>query len=80
MTEKVKELINTEKTVKLEKSDGTIIEWNFVYEPYGCNPGYWTEQTINGVENKESFLGKDKITATRIWNSLFRHRRDLNED
>ena len=75
--EKIEELINDEHTVKLRKPDGTIIEWYFVCDP-DCS-GYYAEQYVNGRYNKYNFLATDRPSAVRLWNSVFRHRRDLNK-
>ena len=77
MSPGVKELINNKNTVRLQKSDGTIIQWSFVYEPR--DSGYYADQTVNGRENKSQFLGKDREKAQELWNSVIRHRRDLNK-
>ncbi len=68
------EIKNTEHIVKLKGSNGTIIQWNFVYDPF--NSMYYAEQFVNGSSNKYSPLAKDRPSAVKIWNRIIRHKKE----
>ena len=68
------EIKNTEHIVKLKGSNGTIIQWNFVYDPF--NSMYYAEQFV-GRSNKCVMLAKDRPSAVKLWNSVIRHKKEF---
>ena len=71
--ETFKEIKNTEHIVKLRGSNGTIIQWNFVYDPSSST--YYAEQFVNGRSNKSERLARDRPSAIKLWNSVIRHKK-----
>lgn len=80
---KTQVLKNTENEVELINPKGVHILW--IFKKY--NDGtYHSVQFIIEEEpikhsqlNKDHNLGEDEAHARKLWNSVIRHRRDLNE-
>lgn len=80
---KVKELKNTETEVELINKEGKHLRW--VFKKYPDEKYYAVLFVVEEFPEphnqliKEKCLGADKVRAVRGWNSIIRHRRDLNE-
>lgn len=79
---KTVELENTENEVELINPKGEHIRW--IFTKYFDGEYYASMFVIEEYPEphqqliKEHSLGKDEARARRLWNSIIRHRRDLN--